>query len=112
MSILLTLELRQKLLHNNATARDTDHVPVVKWFAPWGAATWLLTEMEQDGDICFGLCDLGLGEPELGYVSLREVMSVEGPYELKIERDLHFHTDKPLSEWFKAARADRRIVQI
>ncbi|MCZ7936641.1 DUF2958 domain-containing protein [Agrobacterium salinitolerans] len=112
MSILLTPELRQKLLHNNATARDTDLVPVVKWFAPWGAATWLLTEMEQDGDICFGLCDLGFGEPELGYVSLREIMSIEGPYGLKIERDAHFHTDKPLSEWSLAARLNRRIVEV
>lgn len=112
MKILLTPELRAKLLHNNATARDTDLVPVVKWFAPWGAATWLLTEMEPDGDTCFGLCDLGLGEPELGYVSLREIMTFEGPYGLRIERDEHFNPTKPLSAYTEAARRDRRIVEV
>ncbi|MBB2905795.1 DUF2958 domain-containing protein [Agrobacterium tumefaciens] len=112
MNILLTPELRQKLLSNNINARDTDLVPVVKWFAPWGAATWILVEMEQDGDTCFGLCDLGFGEPELGYVSLREVMSIEGPYGLKIERDEHFKTDKPMSMWSLAARLNRRIVEV
>jgi hypothetical protein len=49
----------------------------VKLFAPDGNATWLLTEIDpDDGDRAFGLCDLGLGEPELGYVSLAELESV------------------------------------
>lgn len=111
MNVLLTPELRAKLLHNNATARDTDHIPVVKWFAPWGAATWLITEMEQDGDTCFGLCDLGVGEPELGYVSLREVMSLVGPYGLQIERDEHFTPINRLSVYTAAARRGRRYVE-
>ncbi|WP_343207381.1 DUF2958 domain-containing protein [Agrobacterium rosae] len=111
MNILLTPELRAQLLHNNATARDTDHIPVVKWFTPWGAATWLITEMEQDGDTCFGLCDLGVGEPELGYVSLREVMSIVGPYGLKIERDEHFRPTNPRSVYAAAARRERRYVE-
>lgn len=112
MNILLTPDLRKHLLDNNAFAREQDHIPVVKWFAPWGAATWILTEMEQDGDTCFGLCDLGMGEPELGYVSLREVMSLKGPYGLKIERDEHFHPTKPLSAYVEAARRDRRVVEV
>lgn len=104
MNQLLPAELRNKLLKNNAEARDADHIPVVKWFTPWGAATWLLTEMEQDGDTCFGLCDLGIGEPELGYVSLKEVKSVKGPHGLLVERDEHFRPTKPLSEYLCAAR--------
>lgn len=112
MNILLTPELRAQLLHNNATARDIDHIPVVKWFAPWGSATWIITEMEQDGDTCFGLCDLGMGEPELGYVSLKEIMSRNGPYGLKIERDEHFHPTKLLSAYVEAARRDRRVVEV
>lgn len=112
MSQLLPDEFRAKLLENNLTARDTDLVPVVKWFTPWGAATWLITEMEQDSDTCFGLCDLGVGEPELGYVSLSEVMSVKGPHGLLVERDEHFRPTKPLSAYTAAARRERRIVEI
>jgi hypothetical protein len=61
--ILLTPELRAKLISNNVEAREADHIPVVKWFTPWARATWIITEMEPDGR-CFGLCDLGLGSPE------------------------------------------------
>ncbi len=32
--------------------------------------------MEADGDTLYGLCDLGFGEPELGYVSLGEIEEV------------------------------------
>lgn len=56
-----------------------DHKPVVKLFVPWGAGTWLLSEIDEDGDRAFGLCDLGFGEPELGYVSLSELRSIRGP---------------------------------
>lgn len=39
-----------------------DHHPVVKLFTPDGGATWLLSETDPDDpDICFGLCDLGMG---------------------------------------------------
>ncbi|MGF6155796.1 hypothetical protein M2267_001024 [Ensifer sp. KUDG1] len=105
---LLTDEIKAQLIENN-TRREDDHIPVVKFFVPWGGATWILTEMEEDG-ICFGLCDLGMGEPELGYVSVEELESVRGPAGLTIERDLYFHTDKPLSVWALAAKQHRRIV--
>ena len=39
-------------------------------FTPDAGATWLLTEIDPDDhDHAFGLCDLGQGFPELGYVS-------------------------------------------
>ncbi|MEW9616055.1 DUF2958 domain-containing protein [Shinella sp. S4-D37] len=107
---LLTPELRIALLANNLAARDADHVPVVKLFVPWSNATWLLTEMEPDGR-CFGLCDLGLGEPELGYVSVEELESIRGPAGLTVERDLYWHTEKPLSVWTTLARQHRRITK-
>jgi hypothetical protein len=97
------------LLQSNNLRRDEDHVPVLKLFAPWGAATWLITEIEPDGDTLFGLCDLGMGEPELGYLSLEEITSATGPLGLKIEIDLYWSTDAPLSAWAAAARSHRRI---
>lgn len=38
--------------------------PVVKFFNPIGEGVWLATELDEDGDIMFGLADLG--HPELG----------------------------------------------
>ncbi|SFM46337.1 Protein of unknown function [Methylobacterium pseudosasicola] len=63
----------RKLLLSNGRQRDRDHSPVVKLFNPMGPATWLPCELDADGDTLFGLCDLGVGEPELGYVSLEEL---------------------------------------
>lgn len=75
--ILITDPMRARLLANGAADADIDHFPVVKLFNPTGAATWLLTELDADGDTLFGLCDLGFGFPELGSVSLAELASVK-----------------------------------
>ena len=40
---LLTEAQRTKLLANG-NRRGADHKPVVKWFNPCGAGTWLLSE--------------------------------------------------------------------
>ena len=66
---LLTQEHIRRLLANGRwnQSRSNDHQqtddfrPVVKFFYPWGGATWLLTELDPDEpDIAFGLCDLGI----------------------------------------------------
>lgn len=107
---LLTLTDQVQLLVN-ALADEQDHAPVVKLFAPDGAATWLITEVDPDDpDRLFGLCDLGLGFPELGFVSLAEISSVKGKLGLPVERDHHFVTDKPLSHFVEEARIKGRIV--
>lgn len=109
--ILITDELRARLLANGAAEIETNHVPVVKLFNPVGAATWLLTELDADGDTLFGLCDLGFGFPELGSVSLAELQAVKGPLGLGIERDLHFAPRFPLSVYAEAARIAGHITE-
>ncbi len=52
----------------------------------------------------FGLCDLGMGYPELGSVRISELESVRGRLGLPVERDLHFVTRKTLSEYADEAR--------
>ena len=99
--ILLTYELRAQLLANGRQ-RDVDHVPVVKFFNPFGAGVWLATELDEDGDIMFCLADLG--HPELGSWSLGEMQSVRLPFGMGIERDLLFTGDFPISVWAEAAR--------
>jgi len=110
---LLTKALRQALLANGAhrDGLDRDPVPVVKFFNPCGAATWLATELDADGDTLFGLADLGFGCPELGRFSLAELASVRGRFGLGIERDLHFSTGHRLSEWAEAARRAGSIME-
>lgn len=99
--ILLTPELREQLLANGRR-RDVDHVPVVKFFNPFGAGVWLATELDKDGDILFGLADLGF--PELGSFSLLELSALRLPFCMGIERDILFTGDFPISIWAEAAR--------
>lgn len=117
-SALLTDEQRARMLKNgreNAERIEEDgdthnFWPVVKLFCPWGAATWLLTELDpEDEDIAFGLCDLGMGSPELGSVRLSELAAVRGPGGLTIERDEHFKATKSLSAYADEAREHDRI---
>lgn len=91
--------------------RFIDHQPVIKLFTPDAAATWLLSEIDPDDpDIAFGLCDLGLGFPELGRVSLTEIRAVRGRFKLPVERDLGFSADKTLSAYAEEARQHRQII--
>jgi len=91
---------------------DTDPWPVVKFFCPWGAATWLISEAEcmEDGDyMLFGLCDLGHGSPELGHVALSNLQGLRGPWGLTIERDLHFTPNKSLTAYADMSRKEGYI---
>jgi len=87
------------------TKGEIDFNPVVKIFTPDAAATWLLTEISpHDEDIAFGLCDLGMGFPELGSVRISELEEVRGALGLPAERELSFHAKKLLSEYAAEAR--------
>ena len=114
MNALITDEQRVLLLANGReTLRNTDFdpAPVVKLFTPDAGATWLLSEIDPDDhDHAFGLCDLGLGPPELGWVSLQELATVRGRLGLPVERDLHFRAEKRLSAYARDARLAGRIV--
>ena len=104
--ILLTGTQHDRLLANGRQ-RDQDHIPVVKFFNPLGEGVWLATELDEDGDIMFGLADLG--HPELGSWSLGEMQSVRLPFGMGIERDLHFEGRYPISVWAEVARAEGSI---
>lgn len=96
--------------HVRGTHEEIDFHPVVKLFTPDAACTWLLTEIDPENpDIAFGLCDLGMGFPELGSVSLSEIASVRGPLGLHIERDQQFKPTKRLSVYAHEARQFDRI---
>jgi hypothetical protein len=100
--LLLTQDQRTQLIANGQSRGD--HAPVVKFFNPVGSGTWLFSEMDEDGDTLFGLCDLGFGCPEMGSASLSEIAAVKLPFGLAIERDLHFEGRFPLTIYADAAR--------
>lgn len=116
--ILLTPTLKYALRANDLARQvasrtgsaGPDPVPVVKFFNPCGAATWLATELYDDDDTLFGLADLGFGCPELGSFSLSELACLHLPFGLRIERDLHFSTPFPLSVWADMARQTGSIL--
>jgi len=117
MTLITQSQLAQLLANGKAqrTAIDNDQGandfrPVVKLFTPDAQCTWLLTELDPDHELAFGLCDLGLGYPELGYVSLAELRTVRGKLGLPVERDEHFDADKPLSAYADEARQHGGIV--
>ena len=92
-----------------ANEADIDFKSVVKLFTPDAQCTRLLTELGDD-DIAYGLCDLGMGPPEIGFVCMCELREARGPLGLPIGRDQHFDADKTLSANADEDRAHGRIV--
>ncbi len=110
---LLTKDIRERLLKNGLIRAQIDEegivradfLPVVKLFTPDAQCTWLLTELDpEEPDIAFGLCDLGMGCPELGNVSISELESVRGKIGLPVERDRHFVPKQTISAYAEEAR--------
>jgi hypothetical protein len=109
MQQLITKDIDRQLRANGQLALEGKNTsatkPVLKLFNPCGAATWLISERDpEEPDSLFGLCDMGFGCPEIGRVSLAEVVAVRLPFGLRIERDMHFRADKTLIEYADEAR--------
>ncbi len=106
---LLTKALTRRLLANFPANDDTR--PPVKLFTPDAQATWLIADIDPDEPTrAFGLCDLGHGFPELGYVDLTEIAGLHGLMGLPVERDKWFAPDKTLGEYATDARQRQRIT--
>ena len=110
---LLTKDISERMAKNGRIREalsktgkaEADFYPVVKLFTPDAQCTWLLTELDPDDpDIAFGLCDLGMGCPELGSVRMSELESVRGQLGLPVERDYHFIATQTISAYAEEAR--------
>ena len=115
--ILITAKNRKQLEANyletqaaETSERNFDPRPVVKLFNPCGSQTWLITEIEPGTNYAFGLCDMGMGSPELGYVSIDELAALKLPFNMGIERDIHFEADLTISEYADQARETGSIA--
>jgi hypothetical protein len=96
---LLTEEIRRRLPKLGATG-DTplqDRIAQVKFFTPDAGWTWYAVEF--DGADTFWGYVIG-AEREFGAFTLSELESVEGPFGLRVERDLYFRPT-PLRELVK-----------
>ncbi|MBW8461373.1 DUF2958 domain-containing protein [Acidovorax sp.] len=113
MYALISDKQRLRLLANGRESLqnpDFDLAPVLKLFTPDVGVTWLLTEIDpEERDRAFGLCDLGLGFPELGWVSLWELATVCGRLGLPIKRDLSFQAEKRMRAHARDMRHTGRI---
>jgi len=89
---LITAEIRKKLKANAKIVQETgESVPVVLKLFGGSNMTWLITDIEEDGDIMNGLCDIGMGCCEFGSVSLSELKRTKfPPFGLGVERDMYF----------------------
>jgi len=107
----------QLLMANSRLSRafqDRDELfdpqPLVKLFTPDAGATWLLTEIDPvTPSMAFGLADLGLGCPEMGFFCLDELAEIRGPLRLPIDQDAGFRATQTVSAYAAAARAAGRI---
>ncbi len=113
---MLTEEVQARMVQNafevqNEIARD--HAPVVKLYTKYGKAVWLLSELDPENNIAFGLCDYGQGKPELSYVSISDLESIKNA-RLRvpmIEPDTLFVGKYPMSVYLEAARTEKRITE-
>ena len=105
--MLITKEIRKNLptLYANEALSCAEIKVPLKLFSPVGAATWYITELDADGSMAFGYCDLGFGCPELGYVSMDELKSVKLPFGLSIERDRHWDGNTTLEQVMNGERS-------
>jgi Protein of unknown function (DUF2958) len=98
---LLTDEIKHQLSPLYSTEQTPDPIAWVKFFTPDASWTWYATEFDGE-DTLFGLVQ-GQDE-EMGYFSLSELQTLQGPFGLRVERDISFKPT-PLSALRNSAAA-------
>lgn len=69
-----------------------DMICKVRLFNPTGIGTWWIVSLDPEDGIAWGVAELT--EREAGSISMGELVSFRGQFNLPIERDLHY---KPVS---------------
>ena len=111
MTFFTAKELKQLLQNGRPENTGKDHKPVVRLHLPVMHCVFLLTEIScEDPSLVYGLHDLCIGQPELGYVSLNELKTLQTGDGYKVERDDNFENTYPLSVYTSAARRFNAIT--
>ena len=92
---LITKELEKRFEQVGDQSNEENPLIIAKFFSPVGGATWYASEYDPKTRICFGYVkDLVPSEngmfDEWGSFSIDELESVQLPFGLNIERDIHF----------------------
>ncbi len=105
---LITTKLIARFREVGDQSEIKNPLVIAKFFNPAGAGTWYATEYDTETNICFGYVTnlvpdaLGMFD-EWGSFSIDELESLELPFGLRIERDIHFQEIK-FNELFKEQR--------
>lgn len=112
MKKLLTKEQLVKLKSNGSYEnQDRDHTPVVMLTIPYTDCIWLISEiMPENENVGFGLCDIGQGTPELGYVDLKDLADNQMYIGMPVYNNPLFNGKYPMSAYADAAREACVIV--
>ncbi|MCR9171537.1 MAG: DUF2958 domain-containing protein [bacterium] len=86
---LTTKTLLQEFNRIGDQSENENPMVVAKFFDPCGSATLYATEYDPETNICYGYVT-GLFEDEWGSFSITELESIERPFGIRIERDIHF----------------------
>ena len=105
--IIKKLEVSSENVSSNSESGFSDDAQViVKFFNPTGSGTWWVMDGEEVGEgdwEFFGV--VSLLETEWGYFTLSQLESIELPFGLGIERDMHYKgTYADLKEYKSANR--------
>ena len=112
----IPMDKLKKLIANGDAARteiedgdaNTKDVFPVLHVRAGASAQWLLSEYDEVQQTFFGLCDLGLGFPEMGYVALSDLDELTGVATPEINGAFEAHAR--LSTYAKAAHNRECIV--
>ncbi|HHT9121253.1 MAG TPA: DUF2958 domain-containing protein [Candidatus Wunengus sp. YC63] len=111
--LLINNEVKQKLLENGKPEnKDKDHPPVVYISILGTKCHWLLSELDPEmPNIAFGLCDLGMGFPEMGYVDLNEIAELSMSASiLPIISMKAANSQYPLTTYWRASLVQREVT--
>ena len=109
----LTEQQREQMLANGAArarGENSDPYPVVKLYTPDAGAAWVLTALDADGDLAYGLIDAGTGFPELGLVSLKMLGGIKGPKGMPVAVEPGYKARKTLSAYVADAERDGMVT--
>lgn len=102
----LTSNWRKNLFENNSL----DLKPIALLFSPDAPFSALLTELDPDRQILFGLFDWGSGRMQCAQVPLVEIEKFRGMWGMPVELDTKFKPKMPLSGYVKQAALMGRIA--